>query len=48
MKCETLVTSELKLLGTAIKTLAADGKLPFEYKPHQLDNNYDGYWECHF
>jgi len=38
---------DLKLLGNAIKTLATNGKLPLEYKPHKLEGNFSGYWECH-
>jgi mRNA interferase YafQ len=38
---------DLNLLGNAIKTLATEGKLPPEYKPHKLEGNFKGYWECH-
>jgi mRNA interferase YafQ len=38
---------DLELLRTAIKILATEGKLPPEYKPHKLENNFSGYWECH-
>jgi len=38
---------DLKLLGNVIKILAAEGKLPLEYKPHKLEGNFSGYWECH-
>jgi len=31
---------DLKLLGNAIKTLATEGKLPLEYKPHKLEGNF--------
>ena len=38
---------DLKLLENTIKTLATKGKLPPEYKPHKLEGNFHGYWECH-
>ena len=35
------------LLIQAVEILAIEGKLPQEYKPHPLHNNYQGFMECH-
>jgi len=34
-------------LGLVIELLESSGKLPFQYKPHLLSGNFNGYWECH-
>ncbi len=33
----------MDLLDTAIEILEENGKLPDEYKPHKLKNNWNGY-----
>jgi mRNA interferase YafQ len=38
---------DLELMRKTIQILATDGKLPNEYKPHQLKGNLKDYWECH-
>lgn len=38
---------DIQLLITAVEILATDGKLPANYRPHKLEGNYKGLWECH-
>ncbi|MDR0871844.1 MAG: type II toxin-antitoxin system YafQ family toxin [Prevotellaceae bacterium] len=38
---------DTKLLVKAVEILATEGKLPDEYKPHPLRQNYQGFMECH-
>jgi len=38
---------DIGLLIRAVEILATVGKLPQEYKPHPLHNNYQGFMECH-
>ncbi|MCF6241293.1 MAG: type II toxin-antitoxin system YafQ family toxin [Bacteroidales bacterium] len=38
---------EIQLLKEVIDTLETHGELPQEYKTHQLQGNYKGYFECH-
>jgi mRNA interferase YafQ len=35
------------LVCDAVRILAADGKLPANYKPHKLSGNFSNVWECH-
>ena len=35
------------LFRHVVFTLANNGKLPVEFKPHRLKGNYVGCWECH-
>ncbi|MBO5602973.1 MAG: type II toxin-antitoxin system YafQ family toxin [Prevotella sp.] len=37
----------MRLIYDAISILAANGKLPRKYKPHQLKGTYNKLWECH-
>lgn len=34
-------------IQTAIMYLESDGQVPEKYKPHKLNSNYAGFWECH-
>ena len=38
---------DMQLVYDAMNLLAKDGKLPAEYKPHQLKGDHKGQWECH-
>jgi mRNA interferase YafQ len=38
---------DIELLVHAVEILATEGKLPQEYKPHPLHENYQGFMECH-
>lgn len=38
---------DLTLLWDTVKLLMEDGTLPDYYSPHQLHDDYAGYWECH-
>jgi mRNA interferase YafQ len=38
---------DTELLVRVVEILATEGKLPQEYKPHPLYNNYQGFMECH-
>ena len=38
---------KMNLINEAIKTLAAEGTLPQQYRPHRLTGNLQGVWECH-
>ena len=38
---------DMELLKTDVCLLEANGKLPVEYLPHKLTDNYAGCWECH-
>ena len=37
----------MQLIKDAILLLAETGTLPSEYKPHQLQGDRKGQWECH-
>ena len=37
----------IKLIKDAIDLLAADGRLPQQYRPHKLRGDMRGIWECH-
>lgn len=36
-----------ELLIEVLNILVETGHLPAKYKPHLLQGNYKGYWECH-
>ena len=36
----------MQLLKDVVDLLAEDGCVPEEYKPHVLQDNYAGLWEC--
>lgn len=38
---------DLTLLAETIELLVQEGKLPEAYKPHLLQDDLIGYWECH-
>lgn len=38
---------KIKSLGHVIRCLEKDGRVPAEYKPHQLHGIYEGCMECH-
>jgi addiction module toxin, RelE/StbE family len=38
---------DIQLLIDAVEILATKGKLPSAYRPHKLDGNFKGLWECH-
>lgn len=38
---------DIEELKEALKILSATGKLPTEYKPHQLKGRSKGLWKCH-
>lgn len=38
---------DITILEKAVNILADNGKLPQNYKPHQLKGKYNGLWECH-
>jgi len=37
----------MKLITDAMDILKATGTLPKEYRPHKLDGDMRGIWECH-
>ena len=37
----------MELLREVINILFVEGKLPEKYRPHQLQGNRKGQWECH-
>ena len=37
----------IKLIKDTIALLAANGKLPQQYRPHNLRGDMRGIWECH-
>jgi mRNA interferase YafQ len=37
----------IKLIKDAIDLLAANGRLPQQYRPHKLRGDMRGIWECH-
>lgn len=37
----------MQLLKEVVDLLVEDGFLPKEYKPHTLNEEYAGLWECH-
>ena len=39
--------SKIDALQEVLKHLKKNGKVPSEYKPHQLTGNYKGHMECH-
>lgn len=38
---------DIKLIHKAISILSNKGSLPASYKPHKLQGDYVGKWECH-
>ncbi len=38
---------DLSKLYKVMTLLTAEGRLPKEYKPHKLKENFAGKWECH-
>ena len=38
---------DIQMILDAIAILRATGKLPAEYRPHQLKGDHKGQWECH-
>ena len=38
---------DVEIFRETANLLAETGKLPPEYKPHQLTGLFAGYWECH-
>jgi len=38
---------DVDLICEMVKILATEGKLPTNYKPHKLSNNFANVWECH-
>ena len=38
---------DMRLITDAMDLLAATGKLPQQYRPHKLQGDMRGIWECH-
>ena len=38
---------DIEILKEVIELLSREGKLPAKYKPHHLQGNRAGQWECH-
>lgn len=38
---------DLSALVVVVVALAQDGRIDAHFRPHKLQGNYSGYWECH-
>lgn len=38
---------DLECLWSVVEVLASEGTLSAEHNPHELTEEYAGYWECH-
>ena len=38
---------DIQLIKTAVELLATSGSLPPQYRPHKLQGEFQGIWECH-